>query len=263
MSSFMRVLWGFNREISREIPSTGKLWSKFHSHIWQHHGQFAGVGAFKLIPKAPGGWIYDVLDDWCWIFSFRLQVSIGIAWCSLKHIIPWPLLHGHLEPITGDGPRSGPPRSAKTGPVPHFAKSCQVAMTWKHIADENTRATGLYHFVFGSWYMAPIWLRRNYSQSWTAHFFRWLLGLGVVILRFLMILYHPHARGCIFYCFNRHLVAEINHCPSKIRKCSWLSVGWSTDIASKIFTVPYWFKPHHLLAKPHLLKTKYLTIEWN
>ena len=40
---------------------------------------FAGVGAFKLIPKAPGGWIYDVLDDWCWIFSFRLQVSIGVA----------------------------------------------------------------------------------------------------------------------------------------------------------------------------------------
>ena len=45
---------------------------------------FAGR-PFQANPKAPGGWIgdvldvLDVLDDWCWIFSFRLQVSIGVA----------------------------------------------------------------------------------------------------------------------------------------------------------------------------------------
>lgn len=39
------------------------------------------------------------------------------------------MLHSHLEP-TGDGQRSGPPGSAKTGPVPHFAKNCQVGRTW-------------------------------------------------------------------------------------------------------------------------------------
>ena len=116
-----------------------------------------------------------------------------------------------------------------------------------------------------SFFDLDIWLRSGWGatipKAELPIFFvdSWVLGLSSWdCLWFLIILMHMD-----IFCFNRHLVAEINHFLSQIRKCSWLSVGWSTDIASKIFTVPYWFKPHHLLAKPHLLKTKYLTIEWN